>query len=197
MKIETLSRTFYERDTIVVARELLGKVLVRRIEGADLIGRIVETEAYTGRDDPASHAYKGETMRNSVMFGQGGLAYVYFVYGQNFCLNVTTERIGIPGAVLIRAIEPLQGLDAMTRNHCLTSDDVRDITNGPGKLCKAMKITRELNGIDLTRRGVLQICESDLNYLFKIRAASRVGVTKAYRRLWRFYADGNRFVSRV
>ncbi len=197
MNIEPLPRTFYERPTVVVARELLGKVLVRQIEGEILSGRIVETEAYRGRDDPASHAHWGKTMRNSVMFGEGGLAYVYFVYGQNFCLNVTTERIGIPGAVLIRAIEPLLGLDAMIGNRFLTSEKIWNVTNGPGKLCNAMKITRELNGTDLTLRGVLQICQSDFHYPFKIRATSRVGIKKARRRLWRFYVYGNSFVSRV
>lgn len=142
-----LKKDFYHRDTIQVAKNLLGKKLVRRQKGRILSGMIVETEAYLSRSDSASHAYKGQTPRNSVMFGPAGRAYVYFIYGMHYMLNVVTEEKGSPGAVLIRAVEPLNGLHQMQarRKKC-----GRDLTNGPAKLCQAMAIDKFLNGWDLT-----------------------------------------------
>jgi DNA-3-methyladenine glycosylase len=193
---EPLPRGFYERNTITVARELLGKILIRRIDGVTLAGRIVETEAYCGFRDPASHAFKGKTPRNSVMFSRGGLAYVYFIYGSSYCLNATTEREGKPGAVLIRALEPLSGIREMCVNRNLPQDSLRNIANGPGKLCQAMKIRRELNGTDLTRSKELMVCQPRNGNRFQIESSRRIGIARARGRKWRFYISGNDFVSR-
>jgi DNA-3-methyladenine glycosylase len=145
MKI--LIKDFYHRDTIQVAKDLLGKKLVRRQKGRTLSGMIVETEAYLSHTDSASHAFKGQTPRNSVMFGPAGRAYVYFVYGMHYMFNIVTEDKGSPGAVLIRAVEPLEGLNQMEARRKKTG---KDLTNGPAKLCQAMAIDKSLNGWDLT-----------------------------------------------
>ena len=161
-------------------------------------GRIVETEAYRGKDDPASHAYRGATARNRVMFGHGGLAYVYYVYGFHHCLNATTELPGKAGAVLIRAVEPLEGFDHMLRDSAHSSQSrLNGVTNVPGKLTRAMNISLKLNGADLTRRGPLYICESPPLERFLIGSSGRIGVKRAYRRLWRFFIMGNGFVSQA
>lgn len=196
MRNKVLPRSFYERNTLTVAQDLLGKILVRRVDALTLTGRIVETEAYRGADDPASHAYRGRTKRNAVMFGDAGVAYIYLVYGLNFCLNTTTERVGKAGAVLIRAIEPLHGLETMLKNRPAAIRQITSLTNGPGKLCQAMRITQDLNGIDLTVNSELTICEGDSRVPFSLKATSRVGVRKAFRRRWRYFANDNQFVSR-
>jgi DNA-3-methyladenine glycosylase len=191
-----LPRSFYERNTLAVARDLIGKCVVRRIGDAILIGRIVEVEAYTGSTDPASHAFHGKTPRNAVMFSRGGLAYVYFIYGSSFCLNATSEREGKPGAVLIRALEPLSGIREMCANRNLPYDSLRDVSNGPGKLCQALRITRRLNGIDLTQSKELMFCRSGDGSRLKIASSPRVGIARARRRKWRFFVEGNPFVSK-
>ena len=142
-----LKKDFYYRDTIQVAKDLLGKKLLRRRKGRILSGMIVETEAYLSRSDSASHAFKGQRPRNTVMFGPAGRAYVYFVYGLHYMFNVVTEEKGSPGAILIRAVEPLNGLHQMEARRKKTG---RDLTNGPAKLCQAMVIDKSLNGWDLT-----------------------------------------------
>lgn len=198
MKDRPLPRAFYERHTLSVARELLGQVLVRKTDEGTMTGRIVETEAYRGQDDPASHAYRGATPRNRVMFGHGGFAYVYYVYGFHYCLNATTELPGKAGAVLIRAVEPLEGLEQMLRNRSLApTSRLEDIASGPGKLTRAMNITSESNGGDLTGKGALYICESTPSEPFRSGASGRIGVKSAYRRPWRFFVVGNRFVSQA
>lgn len=143
----TLSRAFYDRPTLLVARELLGQRLVRVIDEHRLSGIIVETEAYVGTDDLACHASRGRTSRTEVMFGPAGHAYVYLIYGMHHCLNVVTERRDFPAAVLIRALAPGEGLDGMRRRRRVRSD--RQLTSGPGKLCQALHIDRGLNGADL------------------------------------------------
>jgi DNA-3-methyladenine glycosylase len=193
MRGEPLPRSFYEKDTVSVAKALLGKVLVRKLNGGVLSGRIVETEAYRGEDDPASHAFRGRTPRNLLMFGYGGRAYVYFVYGRNWCLNATTETIGAPGAVLIRAIEPLRGLAPMMVRR--GKRDLRSLTNGPGKLTQALNINGNLNGADLTRRGPLFIQESLGYEAIDLVATARVGVSAGRQLPWRFFIAGNSFVS--
>jgi DNA-3-methyladenine glycosylase len=195
-ELNPLPRNFYERNTVAVAKDLLGKTVVRLVGDAVLAGRIVETEAYTGSDDAASHAFRGKTPRNAVMFSRGGLAYVYFIYGSSFCLNATSERDGKPGAVLIRALEPLSGLREMCLNRNLPRDSVRNLANGPGKLCQAMKITRNLNGIDLTQSEELMISWPQNQREFEIEASSRIGIARARRRKWRFFIRRNPFVSR-
>lgn len=192
---EVLPRRFYERSTLVVAQELLGKILVRRLEGIRLTGRIVETEAYGGSDDPASHAYRGLTKRNEVMFGLAGFAYVYISYGVNHCLNVTTERVGKAGAVLIRALEPIEGIDSMIDNRPNARGNLVSLTNGPGKLCQAMRITRKLNGTDFLEDGALSIHDSDRPIPAMIEATRRIGISRASRRLWSYHIKDNRFVS--
>ncbi|HVC27026.1 MAG TPA: DNA-3-methyladenine glycosylase [Nitrososphaerales archaeon] len=191
-----LPGSFYERNTITVARELTGELVVRRIGDAILIGRIVETEAYTGSTDPASHAFHGKTPRNAVMFSKGGLAYVYFVYGSSFCLNATCEREGKPGAVLIRALEPLRGIGEMCANRSLPYDSLPKVSNGPGKLTQALRITSGLNGIDLTQSGELMICRGEDGSQLKVASSPRIGIARARRRKWRFFVKGNPFVSR-
>jgi len=188
-----LARVFYEGDTVRVARELLGKVLVRRLRSTTMAGLIVETEAYRGRDDPASHAYRGPTRRNSVMFGEPGHAYVYFTYGMHYCLNVTSERIGQPGAVLIRAAQPIRGIERMKKYR--GTDQVVDLANGPAKLTQAFDITGALNGHDLTAGRKLFIVENNQPEAFEIKSTGRIGIVFGKEKPWRFYIKGNPFVS--
>jgi DNA-3-methyladenine glycosylase len=158
-KMARLARRFFEGYTPKVARALLGTVLVRVADSERLAGIIVETEAYRGARDPASHAYRGRTRRNDVMFGEGGHAYVYFSYGSHWCLNVTTEPAGRAGAVLVRAIEPMEGLEKMLRNRGLESDE--HLTDGPGKLTQALKIDSALSGEDLVTSDRLFLEEGE------------------------------------
>lgn len=159
-----------------------------------LVGRIVEVEAYRGSDDPASHAYRGVTQRNRLMFGKGGFAYVYFTYGKHYCFNVVTERQSVPGAVLIRALEPIMGIETMKRNRRTLK--VLNLTNGPGKLTEAMSITGEQNGLDLTRSKELFICKPKEKEKFKVVSTKRIGIRVGVDKPWRFYIKNNRFVSR-
>lgn len=192
-----LPRSFYSRSTLDVANDLLGKVLIRRLGRRKLAGRIVETEAYVGPHDLACHASKGHTPRTAVMFGPPGFAYVYMIYGFYFCLNVVTEPEGYPAAVLIRAVEPLEGVDLMKK---LRSHPVRhtNIASGPGKLCMAMSIDKQLNGADLL--GTTIWIEDRNIDREAILTSPRVGVDYAgeYKdKPWRFFVDGSPHVSRV
>ncbi len=191
-----LPRSFYDRDTIAVARGLLGKVIVRELPGVRLSVKIVETEAYVGPQDKACHASKGMTERNKVMFGEPGHAYVYFIYGMYYCLNIVTEHSGYPAAVLIRAGEPLEGEEAM-RSLRPKARSREELTSGPGKLCMAMSVDRTLNGIDLCKKGPLYV-EDAIHNSFEIVSAKRIGVDYAgeYKdKPWRFYIKNNPFVS--
>jgi DNA-3-methyladenine glycosylase len=179
-----LPRSFYDRDTIVVAKELLGKILVHKSHGVVRVGKIVEVEAYLGPHDLAAHSACGLTGRNKVMFGPPGHAYVYFIYGMHFCMNVVTEREGHASAVLLRAIEPVKNIEGRT---C-----------GPGLLCRAMKIDRRLAGHDLLSDDFF-IAALDEAELFSIAKCPRIGVDYAKhwaRRHLRFYIKNNSFVSR-
>jgi DNA-3-methyladenine glycosylase len=192
-----LSRPFYSRSALNVASDLLGKVLVRRLRRGILAGKIVETEAYVGPHDLACHASKGHTPRTAVMFGEPGHAYVYMIYGFHFCLNVVTEPAGYPAAVLIRAIEPVESIEVMRRLRNNPERDI-DIASGPGKLCKAMSIDKQLNGEDLL--GTTMWIEDRKLDPGSIRTSPRVGVDYAgeYKdKPWRFYVEGNPHVSRV
>ncbi len=192
-----LAPSFYLKPTLDVARDLLGKVLVRRLHGKNLAGKIVETEAYIGPGDLACHASKGKTPRTAIMFESGGRAYVYMIYGFYFCLNAVTEVEGYPAAVLIRAVEPLDHVSSMRRRRGNPSRD-RDIASGPGKLCMAMGIDKRLNGVSLAG-NTLWIEDRKLT-VDEIEASPRVGVDYAgdYRdKPWRFYIRGNPHVSRV
>ncbi len=186
-----LGRRFFERYTPTVAKELLGCKLVRVAAGKRLSGIIVETEAYRGRGDPASHAFPGKTARNAVMFGEAGHAYVYFTMGMHCCLNVTTEARNVPGAVLFRAIEPAEGVEEMVRNRGL--GESIHVADGPGKLTEALKIDRILNGEDFVRSETLFL-ESGRRPP-KIGRSNRVGISRGTEREWRFYIKGNSFVS--
>ena len=198
MPLPVLPRAFYLDPPDQVARKLLGKLLVRRYEGERLAGRIVEAEAYIGLNDPAAHAFAGKTARNAVLFGPPGFAYVYFIYGMHFCLNISCEPEGQSGSLLLRALEPVEGLATMARLRGLAPDaNPRLLTSGPGRLCEALGITREThNGIDVTsRRSGLHV-EDDGFPPGNIAELPRVGIRKAADRPLRFVIAGNRFVSR-
>jgi DNA-3-methyladenine glycosylase len=184
-----LPRSFYNRPAIQVARDLLGKVLVHGATG----GIIVETEAYLGLDDAASHAYRGITPRTEVMFGPPGHAYVYFIYGMYECVNVVAERDGTAGAVLIRALEPLVGIELM-RTRRPGAKRPRDLASGPGKLTIALGITRALNGADLTK-GPLVVRDRRGAAPFEIVAGPRIGISKCADLPLRFTIANNEFVS--
>ncbi len=188
-----LDRRFYARDTVKVARDLLGKILVRRINNHRLSGMIVETEAYRSSDDPASHSYRGMTDRNRVMFGEVGYSYVYFTYGMYYCLNIVAKDADTrAGAVLIRALEPLEGIDIMKKNRM---KELYNLTNGPGKLTQALMIDKSLNGIDVTKEGALYIING--YKIDEIEVTPRIGIKTALDKYWRFYIKGNRFVSKA
>jgi len=187
-----LGREFFEGDTVVVSRRLLGCVLVRVSHGRRIAGRIVEVEAYRGAEDPASHAFRGMTRRNRVMFGEPGHAYVYFTMGMHWCLNVTTEEPGKAGAALIRALEPLEGIDFMMRQRGVRR--VEDLADGPAKLTRALKIDGKMDGEDLaeSRRLFLERGPS----VKAIGVSSRVGISRGAEHKWRFFETGNKFVSK-
>ncbi|HTV15241.1 MAG TPA: DNA-3-methyladenine glycosylase [Acidobacteriaceae bacterium] len=193
-----LPRSFYLDPPEIVARNLLGKVLVRRYEGRRLAGRIVEVEAYFGLDDPASHTFIGKTKRNAVLFGPPGFAYVYFIYGMHYCLNFSCEPEGQPGGVLLRALEPLDGLATMAHLRGLDGHPhTRLLTSGPGRLCQALAIDRAgHNGLDVTSRRSGLFVEDDGFPAPQIEAGPRVGIRKAADLPLRFSIAGNRFVSR-
>ncbi|MFH2056843.1 MAG: DNA-3-methyladenine glycosylase [bacterium] len=186
-----LERDFYLQPTLTVACDLLGKLFVVKKRGGSLSGRIVETEAYIGQDDLACHARSGRTRRNWVMFEQGGLTYVYFVYGMYNMLNIVAEPKDAPAAVLIRALEPVDGIKAMQRRRGTT--DLRALTSGPGKLCQALGITVADSGRDLTENGWHVI--DDGHKVEQIGRSGRIGIREATEKLWRFYDEESRFVS--
>jgi DNA-3-methyladenine glycosylase len=186
---------FYTDAPDVVARGLLGKVVARRLHGEWLTGRIVEVEAYFGQDDPAAHAFAGKTARNAVLFGPPGHAYVYFIYGMYFCLNVSCEPEGQAGGVLIRALHPLKGLETMARLRGLEAQAtpklvVTKLTSGPGKLCQALGITRAgQNGLDVTTaESELQILDDGFR-AGPVLATPRIGIRKAVERPHRFVIE--------
>jgi len=192
--MEPLSKQFYCRNTTDVAKGLLGKLLVRDLQGKVLVGKIVETEAYGAHNDPASHAYRRKTDRNAVMFGEPGHAYIYFTYGNHFCLNATARDSLPAGAVLIRAIEPTEGIEQMLRNR--ETSVLTNIGSGPGKLTRAMKITMEQNSADLCRTGELYIAGSNDQTNYKIRRSSRIGIVGGVDKAWRFFISENLHVSK-
>ncbi len=185
-----LKRSFYRRPAIEVARDLLGKVLVH----GPTAGIIVETEAYLGGDDLASHSARGITSRTRVIFGPPGHAYVYFIYGMYECLNIVAEPTGQPGCVLIRALEPVIGLDVMQHRRPAARKP-EDLTDGPGKLTLAMGITRAQNGADVTRGALVVRAASEVTP-FEIAVTPRIGITQCADLPLRFLIRGNRFVSR-
>lgn len=188
-----LNRSFYERDSCLVAKELLGTQLVRQLREETLRGKIVEVEAYYGKDDPASHAStEGKTNRNRIMWTKPGTAYVYLIYGVHHLFNVVTEPEGEAGAVLIRAVEPLAGAEKMTELRDLKKG--KGLTDGPGKLTQALKITDEYNGWDLTEGNRLWLERGERGEA-KIRRSGRIGISRGEELKYRFFLEGNPFLS--
>ena len=196
MASRKLSRAFYLQPTLDVARALLGMYLVRRTRHGRLAGRIVEVEAYLGDTDPASHAFRGRTPRNEVMFWKGGHLYVYFTYGMHFCSNVVTEHEGRGRAILLRAVEPVEGIPALARHRGMNPASFEQLSNGPAKLCEAFAIGRKQNGTDLCHNEIW-IEQRDPQLADEsIGVSSRVGISAGKHYQWRFYVKGSRFVSK-
>ncbi len=198
-----VQRAFFNRDPRTVSRELLGKLIVRRESGKTLAGRVVEVEAYLGVGDLAAHATAGQTERNAVLWGEPGHAYVYFIYGMYFCLNISCLPKGKAGCVLIRALEPVDGVREMAKARELgdlefkSSRELRKLSSGPGRLCEALEITRPRDdGKDMvSRRSDLQVMDDG----FKVRdiaVTPRIGITKSAELPLRYVISGNDFVSR-
>lgn len=197
--MQALPRRFYERPTLAVARELLGCVLVRRYRGQILSGYITETEAYIGKEDPASHAFRGMTPRTAVMFGEAGHVYVYFVYGMYWCMNVVTESKGVAAAVLLRGLWPKEGAQSMARRRfgtiTLTQAQKKNLANGPGKLCTALAIDKTLNGVDFLD-SKLAIIPGKKIPESAVQTSGRIGIRAATDYPWRFYiAEPEKFFS--
>ena len=181
-----LSRAFYARPTLVVARALIGRTLVRESSEGTVAGRIVEVEAYGGGEDPASHGYRGRTARNSTMFGPPGHLYVYFTYGMHYCCNVVCERDGVPGAVLLRAVEPIEGLDIMAERRGL--DEPRLLARGPARLCEAFGIDKSCDGADLTGKPIWISGRGRKNV--EVQETPRIGIKVATDLAWRISEQG-------
>lgn len=190
---EVLPLSFFERDTTLVARELLGKYLFHRDPEGMLAGRIVETEAYLGRDDPACHSYRGITPRCESMFGSAGRIYIYIIYGMYYCFNITTDVPEVPAAVLIRALEPVEGIEIMRKRR--GKNKLRDLCNGPGKLATAMGFDKTFDGQSLLS-GSVGVSPGELRPGEKIVTAPRIGISKAVDWPLRFYLADNPFVSK-
>jgi DNA-3-methyladenine glycosylase len=190
-----LPRSFYDRETEIVSRELLGAVLECESEEGVTSGRIVETEAYLGEHDAACHAVVGETRRTSPLYGPPGTAYVYFIYGTHWCFNAVTRAEGLPSAVLVRALEPLESIPLMRARRARARSD-RDLTNGPGKLCQALGIDGRHNGLPLTRpplviRRSIEVSDEE------VVVSPRIGITRAADWPLRWYLRDNPYVSKT
>lgn len=199
-QIRRVGAEFFDRDPRRVSRDLLGKLLVRRQGRKRLIGRIVEVEAYLGTGDLAAHAAAGRTARNDVLFGPPGHAYVYFIYGNHYCLNISCLRDGMPGCILIRALEPVGDIEEMARARRVSAQsagDLRKLTSGPGRLAQAFGITRERdNGKNLTNSASDLFVAEDGFHPRRVSITKRVGITKAAEMPLRYVIAGNEFVSR-
>lgn len=194
-----LKREFYTRNLLSVSKDLLGKVIVFNSGNKVMSGKIVEVEAYHGDYDQASHAFNGKTKRNEVMFEEGGHLYVYFTYGAHFCANVVVGKKGKGIAILIRAVEPIDGIDMMIKNRfeqkIISSTQMFNLTNGPGKFCKAFGINKKQNGIDLTGDKIYILDQPKLQRN-KIVTSKRIGITRSVDLEWRFFIKDNLYVSR-
>jgi DNA-3-methyladenine glycosylase len=193
-----LPLAFYNRDPRRVSRDLLGKVLVRRKGRALITARVVEVEAYLGKGDAAAHSAAGRTARNDVLFGPPGRAYVYFIYGMHYCLNVSCLPDGVAGGVLFRAVEPLTGIEQMAvARHLDVLRDLRLLTRGPGRMAEAFEITREHdNGKDMTDPQSDLWIADDGYRVKRVLTTKRVGITKSADMALRYLVEGNRFVSK-
>jgi DNA-3-methyladenine glycosylase len=194
-----LKKSFYRRELLEVARSLLGKTLVKDNGKGNLTGKIVEVEAYHGDFDEAAHSYRGITKRTEIMFQTGGYLYVYFTYGAHHCCNVVTGKKGQGTAVLIRAVEPLSGIETMIKNRFgrkLKNDkEIFNLTSGPGKTCQAFGINRRHSGIDLTGDKIF-ILEAEKIKSKDIGVSKRIGITKSVDLPWRFFIKDNPYLSR-
>ena len=189
-----LPRTFYDRPTLEVARDLIGKTLLRRTAEGLAGGLIVETEAYVSAIDPSAHGFRGQTPRNRSMFGEPGHAYVYRSYGIHFCLNVVTEREGVAAAVLIRAIRPQIGIELMRARRGERITD-RDLARGPGRLCQALALTLDDDGADLLGASLWLAATPAIEATLPIAETPRIGISQAAEWPWRFVVSGDPFVS--
>lgn len=196
---QKLPRKFYTRPVLVVAKELLGKILIKKEGSSYLAGRIVEVEAYDGNFDEASHSFKGKTKRNEVMFKEGGFFYVYFTYGAHYCCNIVTGKENYGAAVLIRAVEPINGLRKMIKrrfNRKLKNEKERfNLTSGPGKFAQAFGFNLKHSGYDLTGDKIFLIDQPKLSKN-KIGISKRIGISKSTELLWRFFEIDNPYLSR-
>ncbi|MDI6785598.1 MAG: DNA-3-methyladenine glycosylase [bacterium] len=190
--MEKLPCSFFKRNTLIVAQDLLGKYLVR-VCNNKLIGKIVETEAYMSSNDPACHAAKKRTSRNEIMYQDAGVLYIYLIYGMYYCLNIVTEEEGKPCAVLIRALEPIEGMQQMMEYR--KTQKIKNLTNGPSKLCQALNINKKYNGIDISGDN-FYLTNGEVED-FEIVKASRIGIKVGTENLWRFYIKDNPFVSKT
>lgn len=188
--MKPIPESFFKKDTIKISKDLLGKYIIHK----NLIGKIVETEAYL-KDDPASHSFKGLTKRNSAMFGPPGYSYIYFTYGMYHCLNITTNKEGIGEAVLIRSIEPVKGINQMKKNRKLNS--IKNLTNGPAKLTIALNLNINHNNINfLNPNSPIKIMQPNKKEKFEIIETERIGISKGRELPHRFYIKDNLFVSK-
>jgi len=194
-----LQRVFYKREVTVVAKNLLGKILVKNDKKCTLAGKIIEVEAYNGDFDEAAHSFKGKTKRTEIMFNEGGYLYVYFTYGTHFCCNVVTGKKEQGTAVLIRAVEPLIGLDAMIKNRfgrkLKNEKEIFNLTSGPGKVSKAFNITTSCSGLDLLGNRIFILDSKKINEKV-IGISKRIGITRSVDLPWRFFINDNPFLSR-
>jgi len=198
LSTKKLKKSFYRREVVVVARELLGKVLVKSNGKEILAGKIVEVEAYHGDIDEAAHSYGGITKRNEIMFEAGGYLYVYFTYGAHHCCNVVTGKKGQGTAVLIRAVEPVAGIDSMIRNRfgrkLKNEKEIFNLTSGPGKVCQAFRLDRSHSGTDLTGEKIF-ILDGEKIKSRDIGISKRIGITRSLDLLWRFFIKDNPYLS--
>lgn len=194
-----LSKSFYLRDVLLVARELSGKMLVKNENNKMYVGKIVEVEAYGGLNDEAAHSFAGKTERNKIMFSEGGYFYVYFIYGAHYCCNIVAGKKNHGAAILIRAVEPLYGVEFMEVNRLgrktKTPKEILSLTNGPGKLCQAFEINRFHYGEDLTGDKIFLLDAPKIKPQ-KIVQTTRIGIKKSVDLPWRFYIKDNLFVSK-
>ncbi|MBM7556456.1 DNA-3-methyladenine glycosylase [Halanaerobacter jeridensis] len=194
-----LGYNFYQQDALTVAKELLGTLLVRELEEEKIVCKIVETEAYLGAEDKGCHAYQNKrTDRTEVMFNSGGCVYIYLIYGIHNLLNVVVNSKNVPEAVLIRAVEPIRGIEMIKKNRNIKSDKRENLTNGPGKLSQALDIDRGLNGYNLVTGDKLYIEQEETEENYELVCSKRINIDYAeeYKdKLWRFYIKNNSFVS--
>lgn len=194
-KYKPIGRKFYLRDTVTVSKDLLGKLIVRKTNHETLIAKITETEAYRGEDDPASHSHIKMTKRNRIMFDEGGKVYVYFIYGNYNCFNIVTEKRETGSAVLIRAAEPVEGIETMKAFRGKIKN-IFELTNGPGKLSKALNIDKTLYGKDVTEEGEIFISNPLKKERFDIVSTKRIGISKGADLPFRFFIKNNPFITK-